>query len=65
MTALLAAARFLASIGALFLAFLAATGRLILFAARAVAGLFAPPFYPALILHQIVYIGYFSLPVSG
>ena len=33
--------------------------------AGAVAGLFAPPFLPALILRQIVYIGYFSLPVVG
>ncbi len=57
--------RFLASVGAAFLAFLAATGRLVLFGARAVGGLFAPPFYPRLILRQIVYIGYFSLPVVG
>ena len=36
-----------------------------MFAGGAVAGLFAPPFYPRLILRQIVYIGYFSLPVVG
>ena len=54
---------FLASVGAAFLAFLATTGRLAQFAGGAVAGLFAPPFYPRLILRQIVYIGYFSLPV--
>lgn len=65
MIALPAPARFLASIGALFLAFLAATGRLVRFAGGAVAGLFAPPFYPRMILRQIVYIGYFSLPVVG
>src|SRR3954451_24029596 len=65
MIAFTAVSRFLASIGALFLAFLATSGRHVLFAAGAVAGLFAPPFYPALILRQIVYIGYFSLPVVG
>jgi phospholipid/cholesterol/gamma-HCH transport system permease protein len=57
--------QFLASVGAAFLAFLATTGRLVLFGGRAIAGLFAPPFYPRLILRQIVYIGYFSLPVVG
>ena len=57
--------QFLGSVGAAFLAFLAATGQLVLFGARAVGGLFAPPFYPRLILRQIVYIGYFSLPVVG
>ena len=65
MTRFLAPAQFLASIGAAFLAFLAATGRLVLFGARAIGGLFAPPFYPRVILRQIVYIGYFSLPVVG
>jgi phospholipid/cholesterol/gamma-HCH transport system permease protein len=57
--------RFLASIGAAFLAFLAATGRVVLFGGGTIAGLFAPPFYLGLILRQIVYIGYFSLPVVG
>src|SRR3954467_13315394 len=57
--------RFLASVGAASLAFLATTGRLAQFAGGAIAGLFAPPFYPRLILRQIVYIGYFSLPVVG
>jgi phospholipid/cholesterol/gamma-HCH transport system permease protein len=57
--------RFLAAVGAAFLAFLATTGRLAQFAGGAIAGLFAPPFYPRLILRQIVYIGYFSLPVVG
>jgi len=56
---------FLASIGAVFLAFLAAAGRVTLFTGRALAAAFAPPFYPRLILRQIVYIGYFSLPVVG
>jgi phospholipid/cholesterol/gamma-HCH transport system permease protein len=57
--------RFLAAIGAVFLAFLAATGRLVLFAALALATLFTPPFYIRAILREMVNIGYFSLPVVG
>ena len=55
----------LASIGAAFLGFLAATGRLVIFALTALATAFSPPFYPRLILRQIVDIGYYSLPVVG
>ncbi|HEX3864210.1 MAG TPA: ABC transporter permease [Stellaceae bacterium] len=56
---------FLAAIGAAFLAFLAAAGRLVIFTGRAVAAGLAPPYYPGLILRQIVNIGFFSLPVVG
>ena len=56
---------FLASIGALFLAFLAAVGRLAAFATQSLAGAVTPPFYPRLVLRQVVDIGYFSLPVVG
>jgi phospholipid/cholesterol/gamma-HCH transport system permease protein len=56
---------FLASVGAAFLAFLESAGRLVLFAGRALAAGFTPPYYPRLILRQIVYIGYYSLPVVG
>ncbi len=56
---------FLASIGAVFLAFLESTGRLVLFAGQSIAAGFTPPYYPRLILRQIVDIGYFSLPVVG
>jgi phospholipid/cholesterol/gamma-HCH transport system permease protein len=56
---------FLASVGAAFLAFLAAAGRIVLFAGQALAAGLTPPYYPRLILRQIVYIGYFSLPVVG
>jgi phospholipid/cholesterol/gamma-HCH transport system permease protein len=56
---------FLASIGAVFLAFLAATGRLVLFAGRAVGTVLTPPYYPGILARQIVYIGYYSLPVVG
>lgn len=57
--------RFLASIGAVFLAFLAATGRLARFGVETIVALFSPPFYPRLVLRQIIEIGYFSLPVVG
>src|SRR5436190_19132258 len=56
---------FLASVGAAFLGFLAATGRLVVFAGGALAASVTPPYYPRLILRQIVYIGYYSLPVVG
>src|SRR5579885_435592 len=56
---------FLASIGAMFLAFLAATGRIVLFTGQAIAAGATPPYYPRLLLRQIVNIGYFSLPVVG
>jgi phospholipid/cholesterol/gamma-HCH transport system permease protein len=56
---------FLASIGAAFFAFLAATGRLARFALFGLAAGLRPPFYPRLILRQIVAIGYYSLPVVG
>jgi len=56
---------FLASIGAIFLAFLAATGRLFMFAARVLLAGLTPPYYPRLLLRQILNMGYFSLPVVG
>lgn len=56
---------FLASVGAAFLGFLAATGRLVVFAGRAIGAAITPPYYPAIIVRQIIYIGYFSLPVVG
>jgi len=56
---------FLASVGAAFLAFLAAAGRIVRFAGQALAAGLTPPYYPRLIVRQIVYIGYFSLPVVG
>ncbi|MGH7047990.1 MAG: MlaE family ABC transporter permease [Stellaceae bacterium] len=57
--------KFLAAIGAAFLGFLAATGRLVIFAATAVATALSPPFYLRAILRQMLEIGYFSLPVVG
>jgi phospholipid/cholesterol/gamma-HCH transport system permease protein len=57
--------RFLATIGAVFLGFLSATGRLAVFAGMALATAFTPPFYLRAILREMVNIGYFSLPVVG
>jgi len=55
----------LARIGRLFLAFLAAIGRLTLFTARAVSEGIRPPYYPKQIGRMMVEIGYYSLPVIG
>lgn len=54
-----------ATVGRMFLSFLAAAGRLGIFAAIAVSHIFRPPFYPRLVLRQMLEIGYFSLPVVG
>mgnify|MGYP001809895160 CR=1 FL=1 len=54
-----------AAVGRLCLSFLAAAGRLVLFAGRALWSSVHPPFYPRLILRQMLDIGYFSLPVVG
>jgi len=56
---------FLARVGRVFLAFLAAAGRLALFALQAMSHCLRPPFYPRLVLRQLVDIGYYSLPVVG
>lgn len=55
----------LATIGRGFLAILATTGRIGLFACTAVSHCARPPFYPRLILRQFLEIGYYSLPVVG
>ncbi len=55
----------LARIGALFLVFLEETGKLSLFAARSLLGVVTPPFYPRLVVRQLIDIGYYSLPVVG
>jgi phospholipid/cholesterol/gamma-HCH transport system permease protein len=56
---------FLASIGRAFLDFLAATGSLVNFALLAIWYGIRPPYYPRLILRQMIEIGYYSLPVVG
>jgi len=55
----------LAQVGRLFLGFLAASGRLAIFAARSVSHIFRPPFFPLITAQQMISIGYFSLPVVG
>lgn len=54
---------FLAPIGRLLLTFLAHTGRLVIFTGVSLSHVVRPPFFPRLILRQMVEIGYFSLPV--
>ena len=55
----------LAAIGRVFLNFLAATGRVAIFTGISVGHIFRPPFYPRLLLRQVIDIGYYSLPVVG
>jgi phospholipid/cholesterol/gamma-HCH transport system permease protein len=55
----------LATIGRVFLIFLASLGRIAIFAITALWHCVRPPFYPALIARQMVDIGYYSLPVVG
>ncbi len=57
--------RFLQAIGRAFLNFLTSTGRLALFTGMSVSHIVRPPFYPRLLLRQIIEIGYYSLPVVG
>lgn len=52
-------------IGAALLNFLAAAGRLTIFAINAISHCVRPPFYFRLIGQQMVDIGYYSLPVVG
>jgi len=56
---------FLQPVGHLSLALLATAGRLTLFAGSAVAHVVRPPYYPRMVLRQMVEIGYYSLPVVG
>ena len=52
-------------IGRAFLDFLDATGRLSIFALTSSSHCVRPPFYPRLIVRQMIDIGYYSLPVVG
>jgi phospholipid/cholesterol/gamma-HCH transport system permease protein len=56
---------FLATIGAVVLAFFGHLGRLVIFTATAISHCVRPPFYPRLIGRQMIDIGYYSLPVVG
>lgn len=55
----------LANIGRVFLDFLAATGRVVLFLFQALSQGLRPPYYSHQILRQVWEIGYLSLPVVG
>jgi len=55
----------LALTGRVFLAFMAATGRVTLFSAAGLSHCVRPPIYPRLVLRQMIDIGYYSLPVVG
>jgi phospholipid/cholesterol/gamma-HCH transport system permease protein len=55
----------LALIGRAMFAFLGLAGRLSIFAVEAVTHCVRPPFFPRLLLHQMIEIGYYSLPVVG
>lgn len=55
----------LAAIGRILIRFLAAIGRLTLFAWHGTVEALRPPYYPRQILRMMVEIGYYSLPVIG
>ncbi len=52
-------------LGRTFLDGLEAIGRVVLFTVRAILSAMQPPYYPRLILKQMIEIGYYSLPVVG
>jgi phospholipid/cholesterol/gamma-HCH transport system permease protein len=56
---------FLSPIGAVFLDFLAAVGRVALFIWAAVSGILRPPFYTKMLVKQMMELGFYSLPVVG
>ncbi len=56
---------FVAQIGAFTIGYLSRIGQISLFISDIIKNCLTPPFYPKLILKQIIQIGYFSLPVVG
>ncbi|MDE0539921.1 MAG: ABC transporter permease [Rhodospirillales bacterium] len=56
---------FLQPTGRVFIAFLGSVGRLTMFTGVALSHVVRPPWYPRIILRQMIEIGYFSLPVVG
>jgi len=52
-------------LGRTFLDGLEAIGRLFLFTLRALLAAVRPPYYPRLVIRQMIEIGYYSLPVVG
>ncbi len=57
--------RFLQRLGRAAIGFLSAVGRLAEFTGRGVMHCFTPPFFPRLLVRQLIDIGYYSLPVVG
>ncbi|MGY8999681.1 MAG: MlaE family ABC transporter permease [Rhodospirillales bacterium] len=56
---------FLRLIGNVTFSFLATIGSLVQFTGRSLIHSVSPPFYPRIIIKQMIEIGYFSLPVVG
>jgi len=54
-----------ARVGRTVIGFLNSVGRISAFAAKGLYHIFTPPFYPRLIIRQLIDIGYYSLPVVG
>jgi phospholipid/cholesterol/gamma-HCH transport system permease protein len=54
-----------ALVGRAFLGMLGLAGRLIIFTAEVLSHFVRPPFFPRLLLKQMIEIGYYSLPVVG
>jgi phospholipid/cholesterol/gamma-HCH transport system permease protein len=56
---------FLQAIGRTFIAGLEILGRLVMFALVGLISIVRPPYYPRILLKQMIEIGYYSLPVVG
>ena len=56
---------FVSTIGRLFIGFLGASGRVAVFTGTSVSHCFRPPFFPRLLIRQMMSVGYYSLPVVG
>lgn len=56
---------FLQPIGRVVLTFFATVGRLTMFTSSGISHCFRPPYYPRIVVRQMVEIGYYSLPVVG
>lgn len=57
--------QFLEITGRIFLNFMTAIGKVSLFALNSTMHVFLPPYYPKMIIKNMISIGYYSLPVVG
>ena len=57
--------RFVTATGRACINFLNAIGRLVIFASIGLSHIVRPPFYPRMVIRQIIEIGFYSLPVVG